>query len=184
MFKRLLVLALILGIGLSANAALKISVDGVVDEPDTSITLMLDIWGDGLTPGPQDALLIAEGPGTINGGVMIYPGFGSIILPESPEEFELMKAWLESIGGFSNVNSISCMIFDDFLIPPAPLNGTLVDGIIFHCEGPGDVVLSLISVDEVGAVTVFDTQVVHQIPEPVTIALLGLGGLLLRRRMA
>jgi len=35
-------------------------------------------------------------------------------------------------------------------------------------------------VDDAGAV--MDSQIIHQIPEPITLALLGLGGLFLRRR--
>ncbi len=178
MFKRLLVLAVVLGIGFSADAALKISVDGVVDEPDSTVTLMpsdvvvLGVWGDGQTLGPLDVWLVVEGPGTTAGGSMIYPcPVPPCILtygPEPPGDFEELKAWLESIG-FSNVNGISYISFADGSVPPAPLLGLLVDGIVFHCEAPGDVTISLIAVDEVGTVTTYDTQIIHQIPGCVTV---------------
>jgi len=48
----------------------------------------------------------------------------------------------------------------------------------FHCDGPGIVVITLLDTDGV----VLDTITVSQIPEPMTVALLGLGGLFLRRR--
>ena len=56
--------------------------------------------------------------------------------------------------------------------------GTVATDVAFHCDGEGDVTLYL--VDNNGEVA--DSQVIHQIPEPMTLALLGLGGLLLRRK--
>jgi hypothetical protein len=47
-----------------------------------------------------------------------------------------------------------------------------------HCVGPEDVIVELVSLD---SSTVYDRLIIHQ-PEPATLALLGLGGLLLRRR--
>lgn len=72
----------------------------------------------------------------------------------------------------------------------------LLDNILVHCLGPGDVTLSLIAAgpvyyhdDTAGAFstlyqagTILDSIVIHQVPEPATLALLGLGGLFLRRR--
>jgi len=58
--------------------------------------------------------------------------------------------------------------------------GILADDISFHCNGIGDVKIAI--TDDDG--NVLDTQVIHQVPEPITIALLGLGGLFLRRRIA
>ena len=58
--------------------------------------------------------------------------------------------------------------------------GRLLTSVLFHCDGPGDVTFAV--VDENGEI--LDTQVIHQIPEPMTLVLLGLGGLFLRRRIA
>jgi hypothetical protein len=58
-----------------------------------------------------------------------------------------------------------------------PINsGLLVRKVMFHCDGEGDVTLYLD--DNNGEV--LDSQVIHQIPEPMTIALLGIGGLAMR----
>jgi len=80
----------------------------------------------------------------------------------------------------------------------------LMQGLMFHCEEISDVTISLVAAgqgitrleynankDVIGQTVicqpgqVLDTIIVHQIPEPMTMSLLGLGGLaLLRRRRA
>jgi hypothetical protein len=56
----------------------------------------------------------------------------------------------------------------------------ILDAKELHCEfGPSDDVIVLMNATS-GVIE--DTIVIHQIPEPATIALLGLGGLLLKRR--
>ena len=61
-------------------------------------------------------------------------------------------------------------------VTTAITSGLLVRNVGFHCEGPGDVTMYL--VDNNGEV--LDSQVIHQIPEPMTMALLGIGGLAMR----
>jgi hypothetical protein len=68
-------------------------------------------------------------------------------------------------------------------IPSVPIGG-IIDEITFTCKSAVDVVVTLYySVDAVEFAAV-DTVTITQIPEPVTMVLLGLGGLLLRRRVA
>jgi hypothetical protein len=67
-----------------------------------------------------------------------------------------------------------------------------VDGVILTCLAAGEARLSLVNIyhayneDAAGyyspVITAFDTQIIHQIPEPMTMALLCIGGLFLRRR--
>jgi len=54
----------------------------------------------------------------------------------------------------------------------------VLDAKEFHCDAMGDVVIDLLN----DGMEIIDSIVIHQIPEPATIALLGLGGLLLKRR--
>jgi hypothetical protein len=71
-------------------------------------------------------------------------------------------------------------------------DGAAIDHILLHCdEYPGDVTVAMVDYVFAGAGTVDwsmlpmrfgDPLIVHQIPEPMTVVLLGLGGLLLRRR--
>jgi hypothetical protein len=50
----------------------------------------------------------------------------------------------------------------------------LIDDIILRCDRVGDVTLSLVSDD---FATLYDTQAIQQVPEPMTLFLLGLGSL-------
>jgi len=187
--KKLLVLALVLSVASLANASFFLSVDGVVNPPDSEIMLLpsetaiIDVFGSGNSNLPLDFWIICQGPGTISGGVVLYPGNLSEITTMSKDEWE---AAFEAPGmfegvGFPGTTSASYFLLADSVVPPAILDGLLVDEIAFHCDGPGDVTLSLIG-GALDSIVVYDTQVIHQIPEPATIALLCLGGLLLRKK--
>ena len=166
--KKFVFMLAVLEIANVANAALLLSVDGVVDPPESEITLLesetviIDIYSDGQTMG-EGTWLSVEGPGTITS------------VPNG----------VNHVNTYYGIFDVYGMVFIDLAqliappVPPLP-EGTLVDGIIFHCTGIGDVTLTL--TNEAGDI-VYDTQVIHQdVPEPVSIALLGLGGLFLRRR--
>jgi len=184
MMKKLLVVLAVLAMASVANAALKISVNGVVDPPDTTIILLpsqwveLDIWSDGTTPpfANQEFYLKVEGLGSL--------------------DIEHEGGWARNFvnpPGHSSDEELDSIFFVDtgvilvdlaiVAVPPVAIPaGTAADRIWFHCEGqPGDVTLTLYGV-LLGVTTVFDTQVIHQVPEPMTLALLSIGGLFLRRR--
>jgi hypothetical protein len=189
MMKKLLVLMLVLGMASMANAVLQISVHNNPPGGETwdpmnpqdslitigpSGTLMLDIWT--TTPiylgeGEGYFLLgVATADGTLTGGVSKYPtdnevvyysGMGTAYLPAG-EAGDLVG--IATFRGAGN-----------------PITGIIVDEILFHCEKAGDGAINLYSTDWVTP-TLIDSVIIHQIPEPATICLLGLGGLLLRRR--
>jgi len=173
------VLGLIFLLSASTNAALMISVNGVIEPPLAEIELQPDetavigIHGDGKTEPPVDLYLFVEGPGSIDGHTMVYRGSLS-----SYEDLSLSDVIIEIIPIPWPVD-VSLIVFADAASPPAPLDGLLVDNIMFHCDGLGDVQLALIRDD---FATVYDTQDIQQIPEPMTLLLLGLGSLILARK--
>ena len=184
--KKISALMLVLAIASVANATLLISVDGVIDPPDTIIVLMpsdtlaIDIWGDGQTPN-TGMYLASSKPSCdclldSSGLQILYPGEASMYYQVTdPDEMAYIR--YDLLGDVPVCSAIYIELVD-LVVPPAPMEGKLVDGITAHCAGiVGDCILYL--VDAGGGI--YDTQVIH-IPEPASMLLLGLGGLLLRRR--
>lgn len=165
--KKLLVLMMVLGIASAANASLLISVDGVVDSdveiaPSTYVTI--DVFSDGQTIADTEVYMMIIGPATLD--ISAGTVYGELGVP--------IEKLIDLGDG---------LYYIDLVIPAAPVvppipEGVVVDLITFHCEGPEDVTILLGSTP---GGSEFDTQVIVQ-PEPMTIALLGLGGLFLRRR--
>ena len=171
-----LVLLAIFSIASVANANLMLN----INEADNTVT----ISGDGETAAPVAAYLLVEGPGSIAGGNIMYPGSLAAY-----DDLEAIAAslWMspeDTLDAFKifmskpDLADLSLITLADGAVPQALLQGTLVDDIGLTVIGP--VVLTLISDD---FTTVFDTEIVH-IPEPISLTLLGLGILFLRRRRA
>jgi hypothetical protein len=179
---KLLALLLVLTVTSVASATLQISVNGNLEPVDSEIiiepsdVITLDIWTDAVI-NPFEAItwmLVCDTslgtithekatthPAmTISGYTVDFPA----IIPPAGEE---------GIWGIAANTTIT----------PVPAGTVLADLIEFHCERPGDVVISLYDAPDGSPPTqLFDSVIIHQIPEPASMLLLGLGGLLLRRR--
>jgi hypothetical protein len=185
--KKMLVLLAILSVASIASASFSISVNGVAD-PIGSVTaapsgtVNLGIFGAGNTGDSMSMYLLVQGPGITSGGVSLYGGALDDVRTQTSAawdvEFDLPNAFASF--GFPGVTTATVGVFASTVAPQPLLNGQLADLINFHCEGPGTVTLTLVAED---LTTVLDTQTITQVvPEPATMILLAVGGLLLKRR--
>lgn len=185
--KKLLILMLVLAMTSMASAVLQISVNGDMDPTDSEYTvaasdnLTLDIWTTtAISVGVGEtyyALAAKVADGTISGGIIAPPYDTDVTL--SPTIYNDAAG-----GGYvplpSGDNGVYGQVFSTGGTYTA--NSVIFDQIIFHCESAIDVTVYLIEVTSAWTLgATYDDVLIHQ-PEPMTIALLGLGGLFLRRR--
>ncbi len=162
--KKLLALMLVLGMASFANAALILSINGDTTQDVISIpvsgNVTIDVYQ--TTDSPAEWWLGYTGPGEwMRATAHLY-------IPPAPDTMVVDD------GGYGAV-------WFQGRIPTATVNydpGKWFD-VDFHCTGLGDAIITLYAAN---GETVLDTATIHQIPEPAMIALLGLGGLFLRRR--
>jgi len=168
--KKLLVLMMVLGLVTSAQAAISLSLNGNPAPDEVTLTVSdvvtIDVQSD--TTLAYTAFLWLTTPTTgewYDDTTVIYAAAGSIAEIGGPDFGGYLDYWRLVGAGTS---------------PNIPQPGTHFE-IDYHCLGVGDAEILLLGDDEY---TVLDSIIIHQmdVPEPITIGLLGLGGLLLRRR--
>jgi len=191
--KKLLVLMLVASLSALANGMmLDISVGGFPTVPPGTLEnptdsgrilapsdyIMLDIGSNGYTPGGADDLywgLVVrnnyEGTITLDSGrVLIGPAPDGSSLMAAVDQDPFFPGSGGTYGAIMSTSGVTAAA------------GIYFDEIIFHCDSPHDVVVELWSTLDGSAFVLEDAVIIHQIPEPATIALLSLGGLLLRKR--
>lgn len=181
--RKILVLTVLLGLVVSANAALTV----VVTPPDQPMGWASyensKLWID-----PSDELLIGFADDTI--GVPANVQVGEVFylgIANGPGVIDMSGATGLSGVSVAAVNDGGVLaanlgLQDSILmveVVDQPIGSMLTIGMLFHCDGPGDVTFYAYDQNYL----VVDTQVIHQTPEPATMVLLALGGLMLRRKV-
>jgi len=181
--KKFLVLALVLGMTSMASAVIQLSVNGL-PAPDEIVlapsdTIVIDIM-----------VMDGHNVAVFDWGLNLSNDLGKLDAADITfHQFDLAGKVLE--GNAQRLRMGGGNIFSPAVEGPAKI----VDEILFHCEGEGDVIVDLVIVDQAGNIIdgesnlqdghILDRLIIRQIPEPMTMALLGLGGLaLIRRRRA
>jgi hypothetical protein len=165
--KKLLVLVLVLAVATAANATLTLT-----SSAGTSLlasqTTTIGIYDNASEASVMVGVAIVSGPASWTGVNHVYSP------PSTPGGVNTYYGVLAGIGDLwvSNLAAVPT-------VNPADI-GTQSD-FQLHCDGVGSVTVQLLADD---MSTVLSTITIAQTPEPMTLSLLGLGGLFLRRRSA
>ena len=178
--RKLLILTVVLGMASMANAGLSLVVGGVESGATITIAPTDTIWigVENVSPTGQgmfDAyiMLAEEAPGVPEAGGSWVGGSAVYTPPGVP------AVSISPVGFMTGYGDLW------YLVNSSPTTDIAVAGLTgeveFHCDIAGDDVV--INLMDIGSFTIVDTLTIRQIiPEPITMALLGLGGLFLRRR--
>ena len=184
MMRKMLIAFTILAMACVANADIYLTIDGseapdkITLEPSNWIEIGVDLSAGENMDSYDLEFVLSAADAHFDSNNIAYPEQG----------FDLDGALIVIAG---NPGPQYVWVGAGNIYSPA-VNGltTLVDNLLLHCDGLGNVTLSLVNaandgtiIDGVGQLKgyVYDSVLIVQ-PEPMTIALLGLGGLLLRRR--
>ena len=185
--KKLLILALVCIMASAASAALQISVNGVLDPASPADVLLpgqhatLGIWTDAVIPVSAGyyVLYCVTAEGVISGGTTLSPYDDENLYKIDALQDAVGGGWVPlptgSNGIYGNMTAYEVAI---------PAGALLIGAIDFECMSQPNMVTVILQ-EVTSAWTlgqVYDTVTIQQIPEPMTMALLGLGGLFLRRR--
>jgi len=182
--KKLLALILVLALcGIATSATLDIYITDALGSSEITIApsdyIELVLWSVTVPAGHLtwfDVEATAEGPGTILGGAITATT--DVGTRNTIYDITDMPGYMGGDIELSAATDMGQLFLEGLAHPLATIE--------FHCDAPGDVTISLsndgAAVDRIDIVPTLHGMIIHQIPEPATIVLLCLGGLLLRKK--
>ena len=158
--KKFLVLALVLGAASLASAAFEL-VGPIELKPSDTVTI--DFLGEAGGRGLYYVIVVDGNPGT----------FLDVALNANAGDTSSAVGYQE--GGWGNGYELTVADKDS----DAQIFAGVWASLTFHCDGRGDVLIEAYRDPDYSAPVA--SLLIHQVPEPATMALLGLGALFLRR---
>jgi len=158
-----------------ANAILTILLDGEAMLPGSELSLnrgdqvVIEVTGDGTTLEPLEGFLFVEGPASISGCALAYPGTLSEYNDLEEVAYTMGMTVEETLAFFiastgRDLTDLSKWLLADDGPVPEPLAELLFGGIVFRCDGSGNVLLTLQTDDEWTTYPDY-TIIIHQTAE-------------------
>jgi hypothetical protein len=179
MMKKLLVLLTVLAFAGTANATFTLVAPGEALNPGDSAAVGVDVVGEiavvaqALVVTGSQALSVDS-----SGATVADLGIGSEFVVDVADDPD-MQAFLADLGISDIVSAMYYEVVDISATPMAIPDGALISGATVTGVAEGVGAAHLV---DLAAGSIMASQDIVVVPEPMTIALLGLGGLFLRRR--
>jgi hypothetical protein len=167
--KKFLVLTLVLGIASLASAGFSLDADKLILSPSDTVTVTISADAIGYSE-----LYLGVADADAAAGEM---SLVSAVALDAAGDLATVVEYDYAVDAYEGVDLIS----DDSANLPDWALGPWFE-VTFHCDAVGDGVVTLELIDYLQGSAVIGTLEIIQTPEPATMALLGLGALVLRRK--